>query len=252
MIILLYDHTWPGMLSAIFEAFDRKLTNCMIRRARAHMPSAFDQDIEVTTNTMKAARVITGLKKKLSADGFHQFYACFLSELHGIEDTLFAYTRLIFSSKDRVEQAFANAAVLRVSQVAKSVHREKHRMEAFVRFRLASDSLFFAEVEPDFNVLPLILNHFEKRYADQRWLIYDMKRNYGIYYDLEKVTEVTLQRTVGVKETAGIFHEEEPLYESLWNDYFKHVNIRERKNTKLHLQHVPRRYWKHLTEKNKL
>ena len=36
-----------------------------------------------------------------------------------------------------------------------------------------------------------------------------------------------------------------------WLDknYFKSTNIVARKNTKLHTQHVPKRYWKYLTEK---
>ena len=33
-------------------------------------------------------------------------------------------------------------------------------------------------------------------------------------------------------------------------EYFKSTNIKSRKNMKLHLQHVPKRYWKYLTEKS--
>ncbi|MGK4566274.1 DUF4130 domain-containing protein [Flavobacterium sp. 3HN19-14] len=43
--------------------------------------------------------------------------------------------------------------------------------------------------------------------------------------------------------------DKEGLYALLWNDYFKSTNIPARKNMKLHLQHVPKRYWKYLTEK---
>ncbi len=59
-------------------------------------------------------------------------------------------------------------------------------MEAFVRFQLIKDGLYYATVQPDYNVLPLILKHFKDRYADQRWLIYDTLRKYGILYDLEQ------------------------------------------------------------------
>ncbi|RZL34744.1 MAG: DUF4130 domain-containing protein, partial [Pedobacter sp.] len=44
-------------------------------------------------------------------------------------------------------------------------------------------------------------------------------------------------------------NEKEELYTHLWKDYFKSTNIESRKNTKLHVQHVPKRYWKYLTEK---
>ncbi|MGY0039832.1 DUF4130 domain-containing protein [Pedobacter sp. NJ-S-72] len=53
-----------------------------------------------------------------------------------------------------------------------------------------------------------------------------------------------------MKDTSGsILSEKEGFYAVLWKDYFKSTNIAARKNTKLHIQHVPKRYWKYLTEK---
>jgi probable DNA metabolism protein len=47
----------------------------------------------------------------------------------------------------------------------------------------------------------------------------------------------------------AIYDENEELYQTLWQQYFTNVNIKARKNMKLHIQHMPRRYWKHLVEK---
>ena len=41
-------------------------------------------------------------------------------------------------------------------------------MLAFVRFELLQDEVYFAKIEPDFNVLPLFRKHFKERYADQK------------------------------------------------------------------------------------
>ncbi|MNL65412.1 hypothetical protein D3C87_1897410 [compost metagenome] len=41
----------------------------------------------------------------------------------------------------------------------------------------------------------------------------------------------------------------EQMYTLLWQDYFKSTNILARKNMRLHVRHVPRRYWKYLSEK---
>uniref|UniRef100_UPI00124E72C8 DUF4130 domain-containing protein n=3 Tax=Acinetobacter ursingii TaxID=108980 RepID=UPI00124E72C8 len=43
--------------------------------------------------------------------------------------------------------------------------------------------------------------------------------------------------------------ENEGLYDQLWKDYFKSVNIEARNNIKLHIQYVPRRYWRYMNEK---
>ena len=125
-------------------------------------------------------------------------------------------------------------------------------MEAFIRFQQNADGIFYCGIDPDFNVLPLIATHFRNRYADQQWIIYDLKRNYGLFYDLSKVEEIKIdfnqrQKTTGIAN--AIVSEKEGLYALLWKDYFKSTNIQARKNTKLHVQHVPKRYWKYLTEK---
>ncbi|WP_340696552.1 DUF4130 domain-containing protein [Flavobacterium gyeonganense] len=35
----------------------------------------------------------------------------------------------------------------------------------------------------------------------------------------------------------------------MWRRYFSSVTIESRKNMKLHIQHMPKRYWKNLIEK---
>ncbi|HZG24780.1 MAG TPA: TIGR03915 family putative DNA repair protein, partial [Chitinophagaceae bacterium] len=173
-------------------------------------------------------------------------------ELPGMDTTLLFYVQYAFSSKFSIETDFSSHAVLTVTETAKKVHREKHRMEAFVRFQLTKDGLYYAIIEPDYNVLPLIRRHFENRYADQRWMIYDGRRKYGLYYNLEKVDTVHVNfepATNGGKDITAVYDEQEELYQNLWKRYFNSVNIAARKNMKLHVQHMPMRYWKFLTEK---
>jgi probable DNA metabolism protein len=146
---------------------------------------------------------------------------------------------------------YGTPAVRYVSDTAQKVHREKHRMEAFVRFQKTADDLFFSVVEPDFNVLPLIIRHFSERYADQKWLIYDKKRKYGIYYDMSKTSfvQIDMETPIGNAELGSVLNESEHAYQQLWRDYFNSTNIKARKNMKLHIRHMPLRYWKYLTEK---
>lgn len=46
-----------------------------------------------------------------------------------------------------------------------------------------------------------------------------------------------------------LLHEGEDFYQKLWRSYFKHITIEERKNLKLQRQHMPRRFWRYLPEK---
>lgn len=252
MTVVEYDGCFMGLLSSIFEIYECRLIQVNIVKQGYAMQDVFAERRCVDTNKEKAGRVWKGLKKKISATALRQLYWYFLSEENGFENKLYRYIAYAFSNTESIEQDYTNETVLRIVQTVKKVGREKHRMEAFVRFQLTKDNIYYATVEPDFNVLPLIAPHFKSRYADQNWIIYDLKRKYGIYYNKhsELVEEITINWEHSDATISGdIFQPGEEMYQLLWKDYFKSTGISERKNMKLHIQHVPKRYWKYLTEK---
>ena len=253
MQTIIYDGSFEGMLCAVFDVYEYKFTEVHICTREHFNGNVFEKVHHTNFDAAHAERVLRGLEKKLSHDAVQQLYRAFLSEVEGIENVLLQYMQYVFSSAVSVEKDYSHSAVISIVQTAKKVWREKHRMEAFVRFQKTADNLYYAVIEPDYNVLPLIAHHFQTRYADQQWLIYDTKRKQGLYYNLETVEAVTLQFSEKVqqgKEVAAVYDEQETMYQQLWQQYFKSVNIAARKNTKLHIQHMPRRYWRYLTEKS--
>jgi probable DNA metabolism protein len=252
MTQVIYDGTYEGWITAVFEIYEYKLKDIVFAKNEASADLLFSTNHIVITDEVKVKRVLSGLQKRLSKNGLQGLYHAFLSETHKIEEIMFRYVQYVLSSTVNVEDDFGHNDVLELRKAIRLTGKEAHRMEAFVRFQLTKDQLYYAIVEPDCNVLPLIENHFKNRYADQRWLIYDAKRKYGIYYDLKNVSTVALQfntESNSSKFLAKISDECEELFQDLWRNYFKSVNIESRKNTKLHLQHMPKRYWKNLTEK---
>jgi probable DNA metabolism protein len=172
--------------------------------------------------------------------------------LSGTEMMVFHYVKLIFDSGPSMLENFSIPCVLQMHQTVRRMEKEIHRMHAYVRFQKGADGVFYSFIAPDFNVLPLIADHFEKRFADQDWLIFDTRRKYGIYYDRKQVNEVQLEEA-RVNDTTGnvwgeVLDVKEGLYQQLWKAYFHSVNIPERKNLKLQLRSMPRRYWRYLTE----
>lgn len=249
MTIYLFDNTLEGLLTAVFEFYERKPGRIKLVAQQHFEPVLIDEVLEVTSDETKAKRVWEGLKKKIGNEWLLRFYKAFLSEDGATFQQLFHFACYIFDNPKGAEKNFGHPAVLAVTQMERSVNRERHRMKAFIRFQETVDGIFYAPIEPDFNVLPLISAFFKNRYADQRWIIYDLKRKYGLYYDLEKVEEIILEETPNIKTPTDLLHDKEQLYGLLWSDYFKSTNIKARKNMKLHIRHVPKRYWKYLTEK---
>lgn len=253
-IILIYDGSFDGFLSSVFTIYEQKITSSVIRKEIEGKTELFAISQIIYTDRKKAKRVWNGIKTKISLSQQKTIFKAFLSEIKGVENTLFSYIQYIFKNKNVSDIDYSNSDILKISQVAKMVRREKHRMEAFVRFKLTKDELYVATVEPDFNVLPLIVHHFKDRYADQKWLIYDIKRNYGIYYNLLCVEVVSLDFFSKLHSDIDKknLKDHELDFQDLWCTYFDSVTIQSRKNSKLHMQHLPKRYWKYLIEKNKL
>lgn len=251
MVYLVYDGSFEGFFSAVFDVYERKLEPVQIFRQDVQIPALFAERIESFTDHKKSLRVAEKIASLTGDQGIDLLWKCYLSEITGIENDMLGAIRYLLKAGKDVFSDYGDPYVLTLRQTEKKIRRERHRMTAFVRFQLGADELFYAFIEPDFDVLPLIVNHFKGRYADQRWLIYDLKRKYGIYYDLKEVSFVSPE-TDNPAASSGILElqEEETLYQLLWKDYFKSTNIQARKNMKLHLQHVPKRYWKYLTEKS--
>ncbi|WP_029038272.1 TIGR03915 family putative DNA repair protein [Salinimicrobium xinjiangense] len=251
--VLYYDGSFEGFLCCVFACYEERLKVLEIQPPGREKQEFFAEGREIITDPAKAKRVWNSLKKKASSAGLRDIKWAFLSEIEGIELQLLAVIRYVIAEEIAVDRDFSHPAVLRVSQSAKKVGREKHRMEAFVRFRLTRDGSYFAAIEPDFNVLPLIKAHFKSRYADQQWIIYDLRRNFGIAFDLSEVKYITLDLDpqIGISGAPeAFFHTSEIAFQQLWNQYFTSTNIQSRANSKLHVQHLPKRYWKYLTEKN--
>ncbi|WP_119789415.1 TIGR03915 family putative DNA repair protein [Flavobacterium anhuiense] len=251
MTQILYDGSYEGWLTAVFEIYEYKLKDVVFAKEEISNTLLFSNTHSVITDNAKANRVLNGLEQRLSHHGFNNLYFAFLSEMDKIEEILFRFVEYVFSSPMNIEGDLSRNEVLNVKKAAHLTGKESHRMKAFVRFKLTKDNLYYAIIEPDCDVLPLIEQHFKNRYADQRWLIYDSKRKYGIYYDLENVSTVEMQfeSNPSSSSLAEINDENEEFFENLWRNYFKSVNIESRKNTKLHIKHMPKRYWKNLTEK---
>ncbi len=251
MTRLIYDGTFEGLLSAVFEIYAKKLTVVTIQKEGAFTSAMFEDVITIITDSSRAVRVLKGLTQKISPEGIKRIYIAHLGEFEYEDNNILGFIRYAFDSNQNIEDDFGNKYVLRVSELVTMMRRERHRMEAFIRFKKLKDDLFYAEIEPDFNVLPLLVKHFKNRYADQKWLIFDIKRKYGLFYDLHDTDYITLDFEKDHKP-GDVHHaqtDEEEGYQHLWKNYFTSVNIVSRKNTKLHTRHIPKRYWKHLTEK---
>lgn len=248
----IFDGSYTGYLCCIFEAFERKEFHAVPITESLMESTLFPEYRTIDTDPLKYNRVLSAMEKVVERKNLNLFYHNFLSDSPVEWLNAFQLIIELFKMKKLDLRNFGDPSILRLHQTLKKVSRERHRMKAFIRFVKSDDGLYTAVVEPDFNVLPLIVEFFKNRFADQDWLIYDLRRNYGFHYSANEINEVS----GNIKDTIPNPYElelnidpKELEYQHLWSTYFKSTNIEARKNLKLHLRHVPKRYWKYLVEK---
>lgn len=252
MVVFRYDRTFEGLLTVVFDAYFRNEFPEKLIGTGEPEPMFAGTVHTVVTDPVKSKRVWMGLGKKVPRYIRNMITYAWLSEEPQSDELIFRYLRKLFDFPEAAAGNFADDDMLKIKKLAQKVSSDGHYLRMFVRFQKAGDNSYFAPVAPQYNSLPAAVSYFTDRFADQKWLIYDVKRRYGYYYDLKEAREVTLEddgHLLDGKLDEKLMAEDEKMFQELWKSYFKAMTIKERINPKLHRRNMPRRYWKYLTEK---
>ena len=243
-----------GVLTAVFDAYALRQQPEELVGEGSVLPLFCEEVHLVQTADDKAQRVWRGLEKKLSKEALRMLTVAWLSESEELYTPMFHYIYKVFKGTN--ERNFSDPDVLYVTNTARRVAHEQLRMKQFMRFQKAKDGTYLGVVSPDNDVLPLVIGHFQDRFNDQPFLIFDARRKYGYYYDKTAVTRVTFEDEATIpfslddgKLNDDLLSENDQLFQDLWRTYFKAICIRERMNPRKQLNDMPRRYWKYMTEK---
>jgi len=253
MNIFTFDNTFEGLLTLVFESYQRNQFPDEILWGEGSQGILFGSTIVIQTDVSKAERVWKGIVSHSSEVNAHRIYRVFLAAMPDTPLLLVKFIRLVIDSDKNEETNFSLPVVLQVNQLHQKVCKEAHRVQMFVRFQKTVEESYYASFAPLYDVLPLCIPHFRDRYADQPWIIYDLKRNYGFCYDLKTVTRVVFD-DLKVNSQNGQLHssllaDDEKHFQQLWKQYYRSICIQERKNDKVHRQLLPKRFWKYLPEK---
>ena len=249
-VVFVTDGTFEGLLTAIFEAYARKSPPDAIEIAGQNQLALFERSIEIATDPKKSDRVWKGLRKFLGSKRRQMLFEAFLSGCSDVETMILKSVWNAIPNVNKHVNGSDLSSFIQIENLSRKVRREAHRLKGFIRFQQSGKDQFFALISPQYDVLSLIRRHFESRFADQRWIIYDRQRNYGLSYDLHRVCELRLDPD-DLKAFGNEDRPDEQFCQTLWKRYNDAINIRHRHNPRLHLQQLPHRFWKYLPEKQK-
>ena len=250
-MIFLYDGTFEGFLSAVFDAFTAE-DDVAIEKKEGWQPLFFTEPVEVETVTEKAERVAGKLLSVCGRHGFSAIIQIFLSEAENAETYAFYLIKSVIKYGSNAFSRFQDEKIAGAMAVRKKVSKECERFLGILRFTELSNGVFYAPIEPDHNIIPLIAGHFCERLSGTKWMIHDLRRGIAVYHsegkmeNVEFVDEMTSH--LNMADLLGKSENEDD-FAKMWRGYFKTIAIETRINPKLQRQFVPQRYWKYMQER---
>lgn len=245
MITYIYDSSFDGLLTSIYEAFYSDTKPDKIVSGEEFVENFLEEKIHIKTDTIKAKRVYDAIEEKISHESLKRVFYTYLSELPEIGMLVFRYLQLGFKMGGEIDLNLANEDVLAMDKIFRRVGKERHRLTGILRFKKIKNDILYAQVEPDHNVIALLAPHFTDRLRGENFIIHDTKREIAVFYNTKEWVVETIE-----KPDPFLVRDSEEIYEDLWRVYFDSIAIKTKTNPKLQKGNMPMRYWKNMTEKN--
>lgn len=244
MTTYFFDGTKNGLLTCIFESFYEKripddvTTECV-------QCGLLDEIVTIKTDNEKAERVYKCLKNCKTKYLVSDFNLTFRSGEKKRFKVLFDYLNVAISNKNiDVSKAFALPEIQAFTDLKNHIYTETHRFKGFLRFMETEKGFYYACYEPDNDITELLVPHFTAR-LQSPFIIHDIKRNILALCDGKRYKILN----GGDNGVTVFMSESEENFLDLWQQYYKSINIEERKNLRQMRNYMPERYWKNLSEK---
>ena len=240
-MILLYDSTFEGFLSLIYEVYYKKLKPTNIYKT---LPNEiiFDEVKTIETNEENYKKVLEAIKTKFTKNILEKILNIFMCDSKDFEMALLEYIIIGFKDAKQLNN-INNSCVFYLNSLEKELFKNVHRMSGFIRFEELEDKTLYAKIESKFNVVYFLGRHFLKRFNNQNFIIHDLNR---------KLAFVKIENDYSIKEVAFFdepnYSPNEEKFQKLWKSFFSGVTIKERTNLKLQTQMVPLLYRTYMSE----
>lgn len=138
-----------------------------------------------------------------------------------------------------------------IFELRRQTLNEAHHLLEFLRFAELKTGILFSQIHAKNYVLPILAEHFTDRLPLENFIIYDATRRIAAAHPSGKGYFITDAASFPMELTEDLSSDETRL-KNLWLAFFETIAIEARKNPKLQIQNIPKRFWADTVElKNK-
>lgn len=236
-----YDGSFEGLLCCVFASYELREIPVDILSPDTDALSLFPVR-RIVTDPEKANRVMISIPAKMGQEALEFVQNAFLTCMEQKELQILLFLRLGYRHGPSVLNMLTNDVVNKLFKAVTHLQRESHLLCGFVRFSVFNGALA-AEIEPKNCVLPLLTKHFCERFPDERFLIHDKTHGMALIYEPYRSAIIPI-----IDLELPEPDEDELNFRELWQQFYRSISIEARHNPKLRMNHMPKRYWKYLTE----
>lgn len=246
MYVWVYDGSFEGLLTVIYKWFYTKEKPQRVVAEDFYQMDLLLEMITIECDSEEAQKVTEGILKKLGKETFEHIVKVYLSEDKDLAMITIKFLEYAFKKGAGVINHLADERVAPFVNRSAAVSRESHKLLGMVRFMELEGDVLYCAYESTYSLLLILAPHFADRLGNQVWVIHDIGRELAAFYRNNEWHIAPLPGNFKPKTT-----DLEDLFQSLWQRYYKHIAIEERKNEKLRMQNMPKKYWKYLVELKK-
>lgn len=249
MTVYVCEESFEGILSGVYDAWMSKKGH---EQVRLELEGTGNMELFCTYETveadaLKAGKVSSSIRRKLSEAVYEQVYLASLSQNPWRADRIYRFLVEAFRHGSSVLQMLHLPAVFELFELCRFVEHENHQLTGFLRFSRTEQGILIGRIGPKSDVLPLLAVHFADRLPSENWLIYDENRKRAVVHPADRTWFILREdKENWIEKLTWKTDEEE--YAAMWKIFHQTIAIPERTNRVCQLGHLPLRYRPYMTE----
>lgn len=251
--IYLCSDTVEGILSAIYDAWPcgKRGEDCSIMLRGTEEPMLFCEFQDVAETAAKARAVERMIRKNLGDSVYRDLYYAMLStaddKAEAVLGTMLEARKL--SDCTRIMEHLSHPMTERTFELSRTVGKEVHNLQGFLRFRLLETGVLYAPITPKAQVLTCLAPHFENRMPEENWMIHDRTHHmFAVHEAGKRWVMVSEEQEMVEEERFRDVSLEEEAYAKMWQGFCRSISIAERENPECQRQNLPLWYRPNMTE----
>lgn len=252
MYVFQCEDSIDGIFTGVYDAWASHYghKNIQLSSDSTANLTLFSEYIAVPADFEKSRKVSRTLINRLGTEFYETICQCAMADgncrklsmdkANAIYQTIVMALALPEGAK--VLEYLGEPCIACIFELCRQTANEGHHLLEFLRFSELKNGILFAQIHPKNDVLPILASHFTNRLPLENFIIYDATHQTAVVHKASKNYLIVDASSLDLSLTKEYSSNEEE-YRRLWCAFFDAIAIDSRKNDKLQIQNIPKRFW---------